>query len=238
MSRIAAIAAAFIKEGGVFVTEPERIAGALKNVRALAFDWDGVLGSGRKGSGEASSFHEADSMGTNMLRYGLWRVSKRLPAAAIITGENSPAAYQFAKRERFVAVYRGVRDKRTALEHLCRTRGIEPGQVAFFFDDVNDLGLARECGARFMLRRKAGPMFRDYAMERKLCDYIAANDATNAGVREICELMLALLGEFENVLDSRIAVDESYREYFQARQTSATEFFTEREGEIVAVEDE
>jgi hypothetical protein len=52
-------------------------------------------------------------------------------------------------------------------------------------------------------------------------------------VRETCELMLGLLGEFENVVQSRTAVDEAYETYFEARQQVITQVFVEQKGAIV-----
>ena len=69
---IAMIADRFEGLGGEFRTEADEIAARTRNCRALLFDWDGVFNSGSKGGGSASKFGEPDSMGTNMLRYGLW----------------------------------------------------------------------------------------------------------------------------------------------------------------------
>ena len=80
----------FAVQGGVFVVTPEELTRKLKTIQALIFDWDGVFNDGSKGTGNASTFSEADSMGTNMLRYGLWMQNSRVPVSVVITGAKEP----------------------------------------------------------------------------------------------------------------------------------------------------
>ena len=122
------------------------------------FDWDGVFNSGAKGEGASSSFSEADSMGINLLRYGLWRARGRLPVAAVITGERNETAIRFATREHFDAIYAGVKNKITALEHLCASHSLRADETIVVFDDVNDLGMAAQAGVRLLVRRDASPL--------------------------------------------------------------------------------
>ena len=168
----AAIQERFESAGGRFIVPPEDIAGVLQNCRGVVFDWDGVFNAGRKGPSVESDFAEADSMGTNMLRYGLWRKSGALPFAAIISGENNKSAVHFANREHFDGVYTGVRDKCKIIEHLSHENSIEPKDLICVFDDINDLGMAQMCGVRLMVRRDASPLLLDYAEEHSICDYI------------------------------------------------------------------
>ena len=87
----------FTAAGGNFVTPVEELIQKLAECRAVVFDWDGVFNAGRKGHTSSSGFAEVDSMGTNMLRYGLWRRQGELPYTAIITGENNESAIGFAQ---------------------------------------------------------------------------------------------------------------------------------------------
>ena len=93
---------------GSFIIPAVRIAAKLKKIRAVIFDWDGVFNDGFKGESFSSTFGEADSMGINMLRYGLWRQNGQLPAVAIISGESNQTSLQFARREHFHDVYSGI----------------------------------------------------------------------------------------------------------------------------------
>lgn len=207
---------AFESAGGRFVVPAENIAAALRDCRGVVFDWDGVFNPGRKGASVNSSFTEVDSMGTNMLRYGLWRIGGSLPYTAIISGENNKTAIQFAEREHFHGVFTGIRDKRLVIDRISADTGLDPKQLICVFDDINDLGMAAMCGVRLIVRRDTSPLLAKYAAEHSTCDYMTGS--AEYAVREVCELLLGLLGSYDDVVSSRVAVDEDYQRYFEARQ--------------------
>ena len=219
--------------GGTFIIAAAQIVAKLKKIRALIFDWDGVFNDGFKGERVSSTFGEADSMGINMLRYGLWRNNGQLPAVALISGQNNKTALQFALREHFHDVYSGISDKRLAIQHLCTVRRVKPDQIACVFDDINDLGMVSVCGLSCLVNRPASPLLRRYISDKKICDYITGNSSRNHAVREIAELFLGLMGLYETVIESRIAYDQQYQHYFRQRQAVSTLFFTQQDDEIV-----
>lgn len=227
------IARLFEALGGEFRTAPVEIADRARRCRAVLFDWDGVFNSGSKGTGRASKFGEPDSMGTNMLRYGMWRLNGRLPFAAVISGANNENAAEFALREHFSEVYLGIRNKKAIVEHLCDRDGLDPSEVICVFDDINDLSMASICGVRIQVRRDASPLFTDYVRRHFLCDYMTASTGGAHGVREVCELLLGLLGEFDAVVSSRTESDETYAAYLGSRQAVRTGLFAEADGAIV-----
>ena len=181
-----------------------------------------MFNAGEKGAGVTSGFSEADSMGTNMLRFGLWVSNESLPTCSIITGEPNPSAEHFASREHFDALYAGVKNKGEALEHLVKEFGVEKNQIACVFDDINDLGMAAECGVKALVGRRSSPLLQDFVVREGLCDYVSAASGGNTAVREICELFLGLMGKFDTVVRSRAASDDAYRRYFAARQSVET----------------
>ncbi len=213
---LAAIQQRFESIGGRFVAAAADIAAAVRRCRGVVFDWDGVFNTGRKGEATHSDFSEADSMGTNMLRFGLWRSSGALPFAAIISGADNPTAIRFAEREHFNAVFTGIRDKRQVIDSIVAQHGVDAGQLVCVFDDINDLGMAEMCGVRLMVKRDASPLLADFAARNALCDYVTGS--SKYAVREVCELLLGLTGSYDDVVRSRIDVDEDYRQYFAARQ--------------------
>ncbi len=216
------IAARFSALGGVFLTEPTVLAARLKSVRGLVFDWDGVFNKGVKGAGVASTFNEADSMGTNMLRYGLWRARDASPVCAIITGEVNASAKLFTEREHFHALYQGVRNKAEAIEQFCSEFGLARDELACVFDDINDLGMVSGCAVRILVRRSSSALLQELAVREGLCDYLTASEADAHAVREAAEMLLGLMGVFDAVVQSRTAVDDDYSRYFAARQAIAT----------------
>lgn len=218
----AAAVAAFTALGARFASAPAALAAAFREVRVLAFDWDGVLGTGAKAGGLDSPFDEADSMGVNLLRYAIARRTGEGPACAVLSGASASAAEQFARRERFHRVYRGARVKHLAFERLLADLGgVEPRTVAYFFDDVNDLAIARRCGVRVLVRRAASPLFVEHALGTGAVDYVTAHDARTNGVREACEMLLGVCGDAAAVFASREASDPEYEAYFARRQAVA-----------------
>ncbi len=226
------IARHFADLGGVFVVPATDLAAKIKNIQALIFDWDGVFNDGTKDAQRPSPFNEADSMGTNMLRYGLWLRNGRLPVSAVISGEKNAAAKFFTQREHFDAIYAGIGDKRRAVEHLCAEHKISPEAIACVFDDINDLSMAKLCGVRCLVRRPSGPLFTRYTRHNQLCEYITGSESGHQTVREISELFLGFSGIFEQVIESRMAFDQRYREYFRRRQAITTLFY-KQEGDAI-----
>ena len=223
--------AVFEKLGGTFVTEIGTLIERVQTMRGFVSDWDGVFNQGAKGGAAESTYSEPDSMGTNLLRYALWRQHGELPIAALITGMQNPSARTFALREHFHAVYYGARNKTAAIEQLCRTHSVSSDRLVCIFDDVNDLGMAFACGIRVFVQRSASPLLREYVVRQGLCDYVTAHAPERHAVREVCELLLGLLGSFESVVASRVAWDADYDAYFAARQAMATAFVDQRSNE-------
>jgi 3-deoxy-D-manno-octulosonate 8-phosphate phosphatase (KDO 8-P phosphatase) len=219
------LAEQFAGAGGRFVTPIEELAARLEGCRAIVFDWDGVFNDGRKRESTGSGFTEADSMGTNMLRYGFWRRSGTLPYAAIISGEDNESARTFAAREHFDAAYTGMRDKQQVIDHVCGERDLEPAQIACVFDDINDLPMAAVCGLRFRVGRTASPLFSSLADAQGYSDYVSGAAGGAFAVREICELMLGLMGCYGEVIQSRKNFDARYQAYFALRQKVPPVFF-------------
>jgi len=223
----------FSNTGGEFVTPYIEITEKLRHIKAYLFDWDGVFNAGIKGEDASSIYTEPDSMGTNLLRFGHFLKNNELPVFGIITGQNNPSAFQFSKREHLHCVYFNVLNKIEALNHIQTTHNIQPEQVAFVFDDVLDLSIANRCGLKFLIKRKAGPLFERYVKEKGLCDYISANSGSYYGVREVCELILGMLGVFSQVVDERVEFGNKYHQYLSKRNDISPAFYTKKDGAIV-----
>ncbi len=197
--------------GGKFCTSVPELEKKILRVGGFIFDWDGVFHAGQKGENGSGVFSEADSMGVNMLRYGYFWKHRQLPFTAIISGERNKTASKFAEREHFDAVYTGIRDKKNALDHACAAANAGPLQIACIFDDINDLSMVKHCGLRIQIRRSASSLFMEYTAQHGLCDYITAHPAQEHAVRECCELLLGLSGNFFEIIESRVAFDTDYK---------------------------
>lgn len=203
--------------GTRFLRPPDMLARQLHGIRALVFDWDGVFNDGWKDAEGGSPFSEVDSMGVNLLRFALWTANKHVPPTAIITGQLNPLAERFAQREHLDGVFAGFNNKSEAFAQFLSTHGLEAKQVAFFFDDVLDLAIARQCGVRVQLRRLAAPMLENYITKKGDADLLTRFSGGEHGLREACEVLIALMGRWNDVVDQRVQFSESYQKYLVER---------------------
>jgi 3-deoxy-D-manno-octulosonate 8-phosphate phosphatase (KDO 8-P phosphatase) len=217
-----AIIKLFQQGGGEFISPPSLFIDRLKNIKAVLFDWDGVFNDGTKRGTEGSIFSEIDAMGTNLLRYAFWKKNGALPVTGIITGENNPAAVALGQREHFHEILLLAKNKAQVFSSFCGRHGLKPEQVLFFFDDVLDLEVARQCGMRIMIGRSATPMLTKFVKESALVDYITSHDGGGHGLREGCELVIGLLNLYEAVVKNRMIFSEDYQSYLSGRQEVRT----------------
>lgn len=222
----------FKSQGGNFVVPPSLISEKLSGIKAFIFDWDGVFNDGFKRDNLGSPFSEADSMGLNMLRFSYYLKYNFIPKVFIITGENNQPALTLSNREAFAGVFLNVKNKTQALDRICQEHALLAAEVAFSYDDILDLSLAQKAGLRFMVNRSASPMLRKMVINESWVDYITANEGGNHSVREICELVIGLNGNYEDVVDERVKFDKTYTSYLSERNQIEPAFYTGRTGEI------
>ncbi len=212
----------FTERGGTFLTPAVQIGKKLSSVKALIFDWDGVFNNGMKSDDGGSPFSEIDSMGINLLRFSIWLRTGKMPLCFIITGMNNQTALGFAKREHFDGIVMGIKRKKLALVQICNKYGINPEEAAFIFDDAIDIETAKACGLSFFINRRSNPLLSDYIERNKICSYISALPGEAHGLREICELMTGLNGNYETVIELRISFVPEYENYLKDRELIIT----------------
>ena len=222
----------FENNGGKFLISESLLVSNLSRIKAFVFDWDGVFTNGEKDDQLQSRFNEVDSMGTNLLRFSFFLKHNQLPITAIISGENNKAAFTFTSRECFNANYFKVANKTDATKHLCETFGILPKEIAYVFDDVLDLSVAKQCGLRIFIPRKANPLFNEYVVKNKLADYITSAESGNFAVRESSEVLMSCYGLFDEAITQRVNYSDEYTNYITQRRAVKTKYFTITEGKI------
>ena len=225
----------FESHGGQFVTPAKLLRGKLLNIKAILFDWDGVFNSGEKGE-IPSNFNEVDSMGINMLRFGYYLLLGRIPYTAVVTGETNQTAFKWAKRERFDEVLFQAKNKLDLLARLKSAHQIEPDEALFVFDDILDLSLAKEVGARFLVKRKANPLFNAYCIKHQLVDYLSYSSGNENVIREISEVVLDGIGKFDATIDERISFDGVYSDFLKIKMAKTTIFLQSENGGFVEKE--
>jgi 3-deoxy-D-manno-octulosonate 8-phosphate phosphatase (KDO 8-P phosphatase) len=219
----------FASNGGKFITPPAQLREKLSNIKAILLDWDGVFNKGEK-SDFPSSFSEVDSMGINMLRFGYYLIVGRIPFTAIVTGETNLAAFKWAGREKFDNVFFQVKNKVELLPLLRAEKGIEPDQILFVFDDILDLSLAKEVGVRFLVHRKSNPLFNAYCIKNGLCDYLTYSSGHENALREITEVALDGIDQFENTIEERMSYEGIYTAFLKEKKSKSTHYLRSGNG--------
>ncbi len=114
-----------------------------KKISLILTDVDGVLTDGSryysKNGENIKKFHVRDGMGINIL---LRNDIKTI----IVTKERSEIVKKWAKDVNIHRVLMGIKNKETVLTKLCKEFNLQPNQIAFIGDDVNDLPLLKLVG--------------------------------------------------------------------------------------------
>lgn len=211
---------------GEFLIDEAAIAEKLGRIKMWVFDWDGVFHPGNKNSSGESTYNELDSMGLNLLRFAHFLQNGKVPLFAIVTGAHNPTAEAFAVRENFDAVFMEAKNKELALDYICEHHQLAPEEIAFAFDDVLDINVAKRVGLRFLLSHGgAMPITVDYMRVHNVFDYATAFGGGYGGLREISELCMTLMGNVDEVLEQRIHWSETYGDYWNHRQAKSTSVF-------------
>lgn len=153
----------------------------MQGIKAIAMDVDGVLTDGGVWWGpngeEWKRFHFVDIMGLSLAR-------KSGIAIALISGEKGPLIDRLAEKLGISDVYKGCKDKETALRSFAERRGLQLQEICFIGDDVNDLPALAIAGLS-ACPADARPAIREH------CQFVAKLDGGYGAVREIIDMLLA-----------------------------------------------
>ncbi len=149
----------------------------------LVVDFDGVLTDNRvwvdQNGNESVCCCKEDSLGLSLLR-------RRGFPIVILSTETSPVVMHRAAKLK-IPCQAGLADKTAAFRQLLAQRGLDPAQVIFIGNDVNDLGCLREAGCGLVVA-DAHPRARAAAAG------VLSRPGGNGAVREVCEAILDILG--------------------------------------------
>lgn len=105
------------------------------DIRLVVTDFDGVMTDNRvvvfEDGSEAVVCNRADGLGCSLLRHA------GIEVVVLSTETNAVVAARAAKLS--IECIQACSDKRTALEEIMSIRGLEPHEVVFVGNDVNDL---------------------------------------------------------------------------------------------------
>ncbi len=161
-----------------------------QQLQLLALDVDGVLSDGSVIYGndgeELKAFNIKDGLGIKLLQRGGVDI-------AIITGRSSGIVERRAAELGIADVIQGREDKLTALEALCRDKGLGLEQCAYMGDDLPDLAAITAAGLGLTVSDGD-------ARVREAADWVATAPGGRGAVREACEAILSARGQLDSLL--------------------------------------
>jgi len=153
----------------------------IKNIKLVLTDVDGVLTDGgryfSKNGEELKKFHTRDGMGVNLLL-------RNDIESAIVTKEKSSITKKWATEMNISKIYSGVIFKEKILSKICIDFKVNPNEIAYIGDDVNDIELLKKVG--FSACPKDGS-----SITKKSVDYICKMGGGRGSFREIADLILS-----------------------------------------------
>jgi len=156
---------------------------ALKNIRLLSLDVDGVLTDGGlyyTGNGDIMrKFNAKDGMGIARL------IKTTDITVTIISSGMSAGIMERAERLGIPHAFTNVDDKLQTLTKLANELGIDLTEVAHMGDDINDLELMESVGLSIAVHDAV-----DAVLEK--ADIITKKTGGNGAVREICDQLMAI----------------------------------------------
>ena len=155
-----------------------------ENIKLLVLDFDGVLTDNRvfvnQDGVESVAANRSDSYGLGMLR-------KVGIESMVISKETNPVVAARCKKIN-VPYLQGIDDKEKALQALLAERELDPANVAFVGNDVNDLPGFRVAGWSVAVADALPEVIRE-------ADYVLSKPGGRGAVRELCDLILKSIQE-------------------------------------------
>jgi YrbI family 3-deoxy-D-manno-octulosonate 8-phosphate phosphatase len=152
----------------------------ISKIKIVLTDIDGVLTDGGLYYNDdgivMKKFFVKDGMGAVLLK-------EKGIEVGIVTSDNSDIALARGKRLKLDLVYNSARDKKEIMNEVCFVRNLEPENIAFIGDDVNDLGILQMAGL------SACP--NDAIEEVKdIVDYVCKKDGGQGAFRELANMII------------------------------------------------
>ncbi len=151
-----------------------------EKVKMLILDFDGVITDNRvwvdESGREMVAANRSDSLGINMLR-------EAGVETLVISKETNPVVAARC-RKMDIGCIQGENDKQTALLKVMAERKVDPAQVVYLGNDVNDLPCFPLVGWAVAVADALPEVVRQ-------ADYLLSKSGGHAAVRELCDLLLA-----------------------------------------------
>jgi 3-deoxy-D-manno-octulosonate 8-phosphate phosphatase (KDO 8-P phosphatase) len=167
---------------------------ALKTLKFMAFDVDGVLTDGKltylPDGSETKTFYTLDGAGIRMLQ-------KAGITVGWITGRSSPAVEHRAKNLGITHLAQGVGDKHKVFAAWLAEAKLDFAEAGFMGDDLIDLAVMKASGF------SAAPA-NAVAIVREHADLVTVERGGDGAVRTVCEHILKAQNKLDAFLHSGI----------------------------------
>jgi len=149
-------------------------------IKLVITDVDGVLTDGGmyySGKGDImKKFHARDGMGVTILK------KHKIPTI-IITKEKTKIVKIWSKKMSINHLYDGIQNKSSLLKKIIQIYKIQPKNIAFIGDDINDIELLKKVG--LSVTPNDGIL-----QTKKISDYVCKNIGGNGAFRELADLII------------------------------------------------
>ncbi|MCK4621592.1 MAG: HAD-IIIA family hydrolase [Desulfuromonadales bacterium] len=163
----------------------------LAKIRLLLLDVDGVLTDGRiiydNQGNELKAFDVKDGHGLKLLQRAGIKVG-------IITGRKSDVVARRAAELGIEILYQQALSKLEPYRKILADQGLSDEQVAYVGDDIVDLPILRRVGFSATVADALPDVL-------PLVDYVTVRSGGRGAVREICDLLLKVCGQWQGLTD-------------------------------------
>jgi 3-deoxy-D-manno-octulosonate 8-phosphate phosphatase (KDO 8-P phosphatase) len=170
--------------------DEDKLTEALKEIRLLLLDVDGVLTDGGITYGdrgeEIKTFNVKDGLGIRLLMDAGIEVG-------VVTGRSSKALYHRCRNLGITRLHDGVTDKVSALSSIRAETGLSEAQIAFVGDDLPDLEILSRVGLPITVADA------DAAVCEKAA-WVTSAPGGKGAVREVCEAILKARGLWQETV--------------------------------------
>ena len=165
-------------------------------IRMILMDVDGTLTDGtltvQSDGEELKSYHVHDGMGIFMAHLMGFRTG-------IITGKTSKGLEKRAKILNIQELHQGILDKKTILEKIAQTHGLDLSEIAYIGDDRGDLSVMSTVGF-------AAAVADAHHSVKDSCHMICTFPGGRGAVREFIEFILESQGYTWEVIEKKLLV--------------------------------
>ena len=170
---------------------PEQIT-KIEQIKLLILDVDGLLTDGRlyfdNNGTEYKCFHARDGHGIKMLRQTGVEI-------AVISGRSSNTVALRMESLGVKYVFQGHENKRAAFDEILNTLNLTAEQTAHMGDDLLDLPIMTQVGFAIAVQDA------NFAVKNH-ADWCTATAGGLGAVREVCDLIMQVQGNFQSILQT------------------------------------